>query len=108
MLTALVLLELLRDESRDAKDLADLMAVYPQILVNARVENTRKKDYLNDELIQKRIQEVETHFQGQGRVLIRPSGTEPLVRVMIEGENQEELTLIANDLATLIETRLDA
>ena len=108
MLTALVLLELLRDESRDAKDLADLMAVYPQILVNARVENTRKKDYLNDEFIQKRIQEVETHFQGQGRVLIRPSGTEPLVRVMIEGENQEELTLIANDLATLIETRLDA
>jgi len=108
MLTALVLLELLRDESRDAKALADLMAVYPQILVNARVENTRKKDYLNDELIQKRIQEVETHFHGQGRVLIRPSGTEPLVRVMIEGKNQEELTLIANDLATLIETRLDA
>jgi phosphoglucosamine mutase len=108
MLTALVLLELLRDETRDAKTLAELMAVYPQILVNARVENKRKKDYLQDALIQERIHEVERHFHGQGRVLIRPSGTEPLVRVMIEGKNQEELTVIANDLATLIEKRLDA
>jgi len=108
MLTALVLLELLRDETRDAQTLAELMAVYPQILVNARVENKRKKDYLQDALIQERIHEVERHFHGQGRVLIRPSGTEPLVRVMIEGKNQEELTIIANDLATLIEKRLDA
>jgi len=106
MLTALMLLELLRDESRDAKTLADLMTVYPQILVNAKVENGRKQDYIKDDFIQKRILEVETHFQGQGRVLIRPSGTEPLVRVMIEGKNQEELTVIANDLASLIEQRL--
>jgi len=82
------------------------MTVYPQILVNARVENRRKLDYLKDSEIQKRIQEVETHFHGQGRVLIRPSGTEPLVRVMIEGKDQIELTGIANELATLIEQRL--
>lgn len=106
MLTALMLLELLKHESRDAKTLGDLMTVYPQILVNAKVENAKKQDYVKDDLIQKRIQEVETHFHGQGRVLIRPSGTEPLVRVMIEGKDQKELTVIANDLAALIEQRL--
>ncbi|MDO9493039.1 phosphoglucosamine mutase [Acetobacterium sp.] len=106
MLTALILLELLKQDGRDSKVLSDLMTVYPQILVNARVENTKKQDYLKDAEIQKRIQEVETHFAGQGRVLIRPSGTEPLVRVMIEGKDQNELTTIARELASLIEQRL--
>ncbi|HEY5557286.1 phosphoglucosamine mutase [Acetobacterium sp.] len=105
MLTALMLLELLRDEDRDSKTLSELMTVYPQILVNAKVDNSRKLDYLDDTLIQKRIGEVEAYFQGQGRVLIRPSGTEPLVRVMIEGKNQSELASIAKDLAELIEER---
>lgn len=105
MLTALMLLELLRDEDRDAKTLSELMTVYPQILVNAKVDNSRKFDYLEDTLIQKRIAEVEAYFQGQGRVLIRASGTEPVVRVMIEGKNQIELTSIAKDLAELIEQR---
>jgi phosphoglucosamine mutase len=106
MLTALILLELLKQDGRDAKALSDLMTVYPQILVNAKVENSKKQDYLKDAEIQKRIQEVETHFHGQGRVLIRPSGTEPLVRVMIEGKDQNELSTIASDLAGLIEQRL--
>ncbi|WP_303868683.1 phosphoglucosamine mutase [Acetobacterium wieringae] len=106
MLTAMILLELLKQDGRDAKTLNNLMTVYPQILVNAKVENKKKLDYLNDAEIQRRIQEVEAHFHGHGRVLIRPSGTEPLVRVMIEGQDQDELTLIACELATLIEQRL--
>lgn len=106
MLTALVLLDLLKLEQCKANDLADTMTVYPQILINAQVENGKKLDYLKDELIQQRIREVEEHFHGQGRVLIRPSGTEPLVRVMIEGKDQEELTIIANGLVSLIEQRL--
>ncbi|MGL4607396.1 MAG: phosphoglucosamine mutase [Eubacteriaceae bacterium] len=107
MLTGLKLLELIRDEEKDAKALGDLMSVYPQILVNAKVENHKKNDYLEDKEIQERIDRVEEHFKGQGRVLIRPSGTEPLVRVMIEGKEQEELEKIANDLAQLIELRLN-
>ncbi|MFR2406959.1 MAG: phosphoglucosamine mutase, partial [Eubacterium callanderi] len=83
-----------------------LMTSYPQVLVNAKVTNQTKNDYLTDEIIQKRITEVEKHFDGQGRVLIRPSGTEPLVRVMIEGKDQLELNRIATDLAKLIEERL--
>ncbi|AFA49152.1 phosphoglucosamine mutase [Acetobacterium woodii] len=106
MLTALLLLELLKKDGRDAYTLGNLMTVFPQILVNAKVGNTKKMDYLKDQLIQKRISEVEAHFHGQGRVLIRPSGTEPLVRVMIEGQDQSELTAIAKELAMLIEQRL--
>jgi phosphoglucosamine mutase len=104
----LILLELLKLDGRDSKSLGDLMTVYPQILVNAKVENGRKQDYLKDDQIQKKIQEVEAHFQGQGRVLIRPSGTEPLVRVMIEGKDQNELTSIAKELALFIEDRLSS
>ncbi|MGI6110278.1 MAG: phosphoglucosamine mutase, partial [Eubacteriaceae bacterium] len=66
----------------------------------------KKYSYTDDAVIMNQIQKVEDHFDGNGRVLIRPSGTEPLVRVMIEGENQEELEKIAGDLGTLIEQRL--
>ena len=54
-----------------------------------------------------KIKEIEEEFSGNGRVLIRPSGTEPLVRVMIEGENQETLDKRAHELADLIESRLN-
>lgn len=107
MLTALSLLTALKEDGRSSADLADLMTSYPQVLVNAQVANSKKHAYLEDTVIQKRIQEVEAHFDGQGRVLIRPSGTEPLVRVMIEGKNQDELNAIATDLAKLIEERLN-
>lgn len=107
MLTALVLLDLVKKEKRDMKKLGQLMTIYPQILVNARVPNARKMDYLKDIEIIKQIKKLESHFSGKGRVLIRPSGTEPLVRVMIEGENQDELSRMAQDLGSLIEKRLN-
>ena len=106
LLTAVSLLTILKEESRTSAELSSLMTSYPQVLVNAKVTNQTKNDYLTDEIIQKRITEVEKYFDGQGRVLIRPSGTEPLVRVMIEGKDQSELNRIATDLAKLIEERL--
>ena len=63
-------------------------------------------DYEKDEKIKAAIDELEKEFSGNGRVLIRPSGTEPLVRVMIEGENQEYITKKAQDLVNLIEKNL--
>ena len=75
-------------------------------MVNVHVSEEKKNDYLNDNIIINKIKEIESHFNNNGRVLIRPSGTEPLVRVMIEGENQEELNLHASELAKLIEERL--
>lgn len=107
MLTALALLDLIKKDKRDMKKLGQLMTIYPQILVNARVPNARKGDYLKDLEISRKIEKLESYFSGKGRVLIRPSGTEPLIRVMIEGENQDELGQMASELADLIENRLN-
>ncbi|MCR1898621.1 phosphoglucosamine mutase [Irregularibacter muris] len=106
LLTALQLTMVLKHKNKSLRELASVMKVYPQVLVNAKVSNSKKYDYMNDSVIQEEIKKVEDHFHGKGRVLIRPSGTEPLVRVMIEGEKQEELDQIAKDLASLIEERL--
>ena len=77
--------------------------VFPQVLVNARVDNKRKKEYLSNETIKAEIEKLESKFSGEGRVLIRPSGTEPIVRVMIEGRDQSVLKEEAERLARLIE-----
>ena len=106
LLTAIQLLSIMKEKNTKLSKLANVMKVMPQILVNASVAEDKKKAYLDDETIKNKIEEIEKHFDGKGRVLIRPSGTEPLVRVMIEGEDLEELKLYANELAILIEERL--
>jgi len=106
LLTAIQLLSVMKEKSARLSKLAGIMKVMPQVLVNAHVSEDKKKLYLEDEIIKNKIEEIEAHFHGNGRVLIRPSGTEPLVRVMIEGENQEELDFRASELARLIEERL--
>ena len=82
------------------------MKAYPQVLINAKVSSDKKYDFDKDEEIKSAIEKLNKEFDGNGRVLIRASGTEPLVRVMIEGENQEYITEKAKDLANLIEERL--
>lgn len=106
LLTAVQLMSVMKETGRPLSELASIMETYPQVLKNARVTNANKYQYSQDEVIMKRIAEVEEHFHGQGRVLIRPSGTEPLVRVMLEGKNQEELNTFADELVGLIESRL--
>jgi phosphoglucosamine mutase len=96
----------MKETSSKLSGLAGIMKVMPQILVNAPVAEEKKELYLDDEVIRNKIEEIENHFDGSGRVLIRPSGTEPLIRVMIEGENQAELETYAHELAKLIEDRL--
>jgi len=106
LLTAIQLLSVVKEKNTKLSKLASVMKVMPQVLVNARIAEDKKKAYLDDDIIKSKIEEIEKHFDGKGRVLIRPSGTEPLVRVMIEGENLDELKLYANGLAALIEERL--
>lgn len=79
---------------------------YPQVLVNAGVKKENKEKYKEDFVIMEEIRAIEEKMMGQGRVLIRPSGTEALVRVMLEGRNQDELNTMATGLARLIEERL--
>lgn len=106
ILTSLMLIQAILEENKKASELGDLIKLYPQVLINAKVNSEKKYDYEKDEDIKNAIDKLEKEFAGNGRVLIRPSGTEPLVRVMIEGENQEYITKKAQDIANLIEEKL--
>ena len=106
ILTSLMLIQTMLEENKKASELASIIKLYPQVLINAKVNSDKKYDYEKDEDIKKAISEVEEEFAGNGRVLIRPSGTEPLVRVMIEGEDQEYITKRAQEIANLIEKKL--
>lgn len=107
LLTGIQLLSILKQKNTKLSKLASIMKNMPQVLINAKVSEEKKNAYLSDDIIKNKIEEIEKHFNKKGRVLIRPSGTEPLVRVMIEGENQEEIHSYASDLARLIEERLN-
>ena len=106
ILTSLMLIQTILEENKKASELASIIKLYPQVLINARVNAEKKYDYEKDEDIKKAIADLEKEFAGNGRVLIRPSGTEPLVRVMIEGEDQEYLTKRAEEIVELIEKKL--
>ena len=106
ILTSLMLIQTILEENKKASELANIIKLYPQVLINARVNAEKKYDYEKDEDIKKAIADLEKEFAGNGRVLIRPSGTEPLVRVMIEGEDQEYLTKRAEEIVELIEKKL--
>ena len=106
ILTSLMLIQTILEEGKKASELAGMVKLYPQILVNAKVNSDKKYEYKEDKEINAAIDKLEKEFAGNGRVLIRPSGTEPLVRVMIEGENQEYITKKAQEIADLIENKL--
>jgi phosphoglucosamine mutase len=106
LLTALQLLQVLKASGRKLSEHASVMQILPQVLKNAKVKNENKHRYMEDELVAKLCNELEKEFHGEGRVLIRPSGTEPLVRVMIEGKDIDYITKRAAELAAVIEERL--
>ncbi len=106
ILTSLMLIQSILEANKKASELGDSIKLYPQVLINAKVNSNKKYDYDKDTSIKEAIEKLEKEFAGNGRVLIRPSGTEPLVRVMIEGENQEYITKKAEEIASLIEEKL--
>ena len=103
LLSALHLLQVLVDTGRSLSQLAEVMEVLPQALVNAKVANHKKEKYMEYPVIAEAVKKLEQKFAGEGRVLIRPSGTEPLVRVMIEGKEQQVIRQEAEKLANLIQ-----
>lgn len=102
LITGLQLASIIKKSGKTLSQLASVMRELPQVLVNAKIPNDKKEIYKTDSEIVEEIKNIEEALHGCGRVLIRPSGTEPLVRVMLEGENQEEIDKMAHDLAKLI------
>lgn len=102
LLSALHLLRVMADTGQKLSELAEIMEVLPQALVNAKVPNHKKEHYMEYAEIADAVKALEDKFNGEGRVLIRPSGTEPMVRVMIEGKDQKVIEEEAEKLAELI------
>lgn len=105
--TGIHLLEIMKKTGKKLSELNGLMKDYPQVLKNARVRDELKNRYEEFPDIIKAIREVEEAYHGSGRVVIRPSGTEALVRVMIEGEDTYKLSQDADKLVKIIEEKLN-
>ena len=106
ILTSLMIIRAILEQGKKASEVASIMKAYPQVLINAKVSSDKKYDFDKDEEIKSAIEKLNKEFDGNGRVLIRASGTEPLVRVMIEGEDQDYIKQKAQAIANLIEQKL--
>jgi phosphoglucosamine mutase len=87
-------------------ELASEMEVYPQVLVNVRVSDFGKARFPRDKEIKNAIAAAEKELGNEGRVLVRVSGTEPLVRVMLEGKDEAKIKLLAEEIAEVVKERL--
>ena len=105
-LSAVKLLSIIKATGKPLSELADVMEQYPQVMVNANVSND-KKEFLNtDSDIQKAIQEAGNTLGKDGRILVRASGTEPLIRVMAEGKDHRLIQQFADRIAATIQEKL--
>lgn len=105
-MSAIQVLNVLKSTGKKISELASEMQVYPQVLINVRVSNFGKTRLDKDEEVQLAIREASEELGDTGRVLVRVSGTEPLVRVMLEGEDYNQIKSLAESIAKVIEERL--
>ena len=104
--TAVQLLNVIRATGKTLKELADEIEIFPQVLKNVRVSALGKLRLFEDKDIQLAIEEAEKELGDTGRVLVRASGTEPLVRVMLEGRDNEQINRLATQIAEIVRERL--
>jgi len=107
IISALQVLRIMKLTGKKLSELVNDIEILPQVLMNARVSNIKKAAYNDDEIICTHCIELENELEGNGRILIRPSGTEPLVRVMIEGRDIGFITERAKKLVRIIEERMN-
>ena len=107
ILTSLMLIQILLEKKVKVSELSKIMKKYPQAQVNVKVCNEKKPLYQEDSEILNEINVIKEKLGDNGRIVVRASGTEPLIRVMLEGENQSELEEMANKLAKLIKVKLN-
>jgi len=102
--TALNVMRVMAETGRELADLASQLVSYPQVLVNVRVKE--KKELRSVPAIAASMDRIEGQLAGQGRLLVRYSGTEPLLRVMIEGKDQQEIQGWAREIADSVKQHL--
>jgi len=102
MLSAVKLLQILYNERVKASSLAAIMDKYPQVMINVNVVPAYKEAYVNDDELNSLIEKYKEELGDSGRIIVRASGTEPLIRVMVEGKDFDEINAIASDVANLI------
>ena len=106
-LSAIQLLKVMRETGKTLSELASEVTIYPQKLVNVRVkDNAAKKSAMDVPAIQKVISEMETSMNGKGRILVRPSGTEPLLRVMAEAPTHEQVDHVVDTIVEVVEEEI--
>jgi phosphoglucosamine mutase len=105
ILSALKLLEVMLESKQPLSKLASVMDVYPQVLMNVEVDESRP-DFTKNKTIAYTINKIEEKLKGKGRVLIRYSGTQPLLRVMVEGPIQNEVEAYCAQICECIEANL--
>ncbi len=105
-LSGVQLIETIVKSGKKLSELAGIMNVYPQVLINVKVTPEGKQKYNNDEYIIAATQKAEMELMGDGRVLVRVSGTEPLVRVMLEGKDIEHIRRLGEEIADVVRERL--
>lgn len=105
-LSGVQLVETVVKSGKKLSELASIMKVYPQVLINVKVSAEGKKKYNNDEYIIAATQKAEMELMGDGRVLVRVSGTEPLVRVMLEGKDVDHIQRLGEEIAQVVKERL--
>lgn len=106
-LTSLILFSILADSSIKLSDLSNIMIKYPQVLINVKISNDKKSDFYMNDKIKNSIIKFEDLLGTDGRVLVRPSGTEPLIRVMLEGKDFELINKYAKEIANVIGNELN-
>ena len=104
MIAGLQVLAAIIEQGKTLAELASELKVFPQVLVNVKLAEMR--DPFGDDVLKAAFAEAESALAGRGRLLIRKSGTEPMIRVMVEGENEAQVTQLANDLADLVRKQL--
>lgn len=105
-LTSLQILDAMIKENKKLSELASVMQKYPQVMINVNVSKEGKGNYKENKNIQEKITEINEKLNGEGRVVVRPSGTENLIRVMLEGKDEKIIKNYCEELAKYIENEL--
>ena len=96
----------MKDSGKKLSELASVMTRYPQTMVNLRISAEGKIAFYTDRVITEKLEEAKAILGKSGRIVVRPSGTEPLIRVMVEGSDEAQIKTIADDVANVITERL--